>query len=150
MQSVVRITKEFRYEGGHALVGYDGKCRHLHGHSYLLYVTVTGRPCTDPESPYFGMILDFKQLKEIVETTLIDRFDHALVLPEGAQLTEELQSAYGNVITLPFQPTSENMVSYFAEQLMAVLPEHVQLFSLRYYETVSSYVEWFAADQPTR
>lgn len=131
-------------------MGYDGKCRHLHGHSYLLYVTVTGRPCTDPESPYFGMILDFKQLKKIVETTLIDRFDHALVLPEGAQLTEELQSAYGNVITLPFQPTSENMVSYFAEQLMAVLPEHVQLFSLRYYETVSSYVEWFAADQPTR
>lgn len=150
MQSVVRITKEFRYEGGHALIGYDGKCRHLHGHSYLLYVTVTGQPCTDPNSPYFGMILDFKQLKKIVEETLIHRFDHALVLPEGALLADELLQAYGNVITVPFQPTSENMVSYFADLLTKALPEHVQLFSLRYYETVSSYVEWFAADQPAR
>ena len=39
--SIIRITKEFRYEGAHALLGYDGKCRHIHGHSYILYVTVS-------------------------------------------------------------------------------------------------------------
>lgn len=146
MRSVVRITKEFRYEGAHTLIGYDGKCRHIHGHSYLMYVTVIGRPSTDTEHPKNGMILDFKLLKQLVQDTLINRFDHALVMPENAVLAEELQTAYGNVIQVPFQPTSENMVIYFAEELTKALPTDIQLHSIRLYETVSSYVEWFASD----
>ena len=146
MQPVVRITKKFRYEGAHTLIGYDGKCRHLHGHSYLMDVTVKGHPSTRSDDPKKGMILDFKLLKSLVERTLIDRFDHALVLPEGAPLADEIRAAYDNVISLPFQPTSENMVTYFAEELMKVFPEGIELFSIRLYETESSYVEWFASD----
>ena len=44
MSSTIRITKQFTFEAGHALYGYDGKCKNLHGHSYKLYVTVTGKP----------------------------------------------------------------------------------------------------------
>ena len=44
---MIRITKKFDFEAGHALYGYDGKCKNLHGHSYKLLVTVIGtRPKT--------------------------------------------------------------------------------------------------------
>ena len=42
--STIRITKQFTFEAGHALYGYDGKCKNLHGHSYKLFVTVAGSP----------------------------------------------------------------------------------------------------------
>ena len=45
--SLIRITKKFDFETGHALYGYDGKCKNIHGHSYKLFVTVQGTPITD-------------------------------------------------------------------------------------------------------
>ena len=146
--AVLRITKEFRYEGAHALPGYDGKCRNIHGHSYILYVTVKGEPRSNGEGDPAkeGMIIDFKVLKGIVEKNIIDKFDHALLLRQGTPLAQELAQAYPNIILTDFQPTSENLISYFAEVIKKELPADVELFSLRLYETASSYVEWFASD----
>jgi len=73
-----RITKEFKFECAHALTGYDGKCSHIHGHSYKLRVTVKGKPIDDPKSPKFGMVLDFNDLEKIIKENIIDKFDHAL------------------------------------------------------------------------
>ncbi len=142
----VRLTKEFRYEGAHALMGYDGKCRHIHGHSYILYVTVKGSPSSDIASPKCGMLLDFTELKKIVNETIVFKFDHALTIREGAPLIDELKAQYDNIIVLPFQPTCENLVIHFAELLSQRLPKEVKLFSLKLYETATSYVEWFAEE----
>lgn len=144
--SVVKITKEFRYEGAHALYNYDGKCRFIHGHSYKLYVTVKGSPCTDETMSGYGMIMDFTELKKIVNDSVIDKFDHALVLREDAPLSAEIATAYSNVVLVNFQPTCENLISYFADSIKAKLPKDIELFSLRLYETSTSYVEWFASD----
>ncbi len=145
--ATIRITKEFRFEGAHALVNYDGLCRHIHGHSYILYVTVKGEPITDRESTKSGMIIDFKDLKSIVNTNIINKFDHALVLRSDAKLAEEICAEYENVILVEFQPTCENMIVYFAQKIKENLPSAVQLHSLRLYETATSYVEWFAEDE---
>lgn len=144
--SIIRITKEFRFEGAHALFNYDGKCKHIHGHSYILYVTVKGTPATKEGEPKDGMLIDFTDLKAIINNNIVDVFDHALVLKESALLTEELAQAYENVIITDFQPTCENMISYFASKIKDNLPESVSLFSLKLYETATSYVEWFAED----
>ena len=146
--AVLRITKEFRYEGAHALPGYDGKCRNIHGHSYTLFVTVKGEPlCNGEGNPAKeGMAVDFKVLKGIVEENIINKFDHALVLRKGTPLAAELDAEYPNVILTDFQPTSENLITWFAQILKEKLPAEVGLFSLRLYETASSYVEWFASD----
>ena len=56
MNKRIRLTKEFRFETGHALPGYDGLCRNVHGHSYHLSVTLIGEPITDPSHVKFGMI----------------------------------------------------------------------------------------------
>ncbi len=63
----IRITKEFRFEMAHALWNYDGLCRNLHGHSYILRVTVKGQPIADSNHPKFGMVMDFGDLKAIVK-----------------------------------------------------------------------------------
>ncbi len=42
--AIIRITKAFNFEMAHALLGYKGPCKHIHGHSYELFVTVKGKP----------------------------------------------------------------------------------------------------------
>ena len=75
--SNIRITKQFSFETGHALYGYDGKCRNVHGHSYKLSVTVIGTPISDSNNVKFGMVIDFGDLKRIVKSEIVDVFDHA-------------------------------------------------------------------------
>ncbi len=142
----LRITKEFRFEAAHALTGYDGKCKHIHGHSYILYVTVKGQPTNPDGSPKAGMVLDFTELKRIVNETVVDRFDHTLILREGAPLAEELAAAYVRVHIVPFQPTTESLICLFAEMLQKALPQGVKLHSMRLHESPTSYVEWFESD----
>ena len=142
----IRVTKEFRFEMAHALENYSGKCRHIHGHSYILQVTVIGAPNNNANDSTFGMVMDFGELKHIVNEHIVNRFDHALVLQEGVALSKALQEQYGNVMLTCYQPTCENMVIAFAETLQKHLPKHVRLFSLRLHETATSYAEWFASD----
>ena len=56
--STIRVTKSFSFETAHALYGYDGLCKNIHGHSYKLYVTVIGTPITDSSNVKFGMVID--------------------------------------------------------------------------------------------
>ena len=142
----VRVTKEFRFEMAHALENYCGKCKHVHGHSYILFVTILGEPNTNVADSSFGMVMDFGELKQLVNHHIVDKFDHALALRKDAKLTAELQAEYGNVLLTDYQPTCENMVTAFAETLLKHLPPHVQLVSLRLHETATSYAEWYASD----
>ena len=77
--SKIRITKQFTFETGHALYGYDGKCKNVHGHSYKLSVTVIGEPITDMGNAKLGMVIDFGDLKKIVNREIVNVFDHATV-----------------------------------------------------------------------
>lgn len=144
----IRITKEFRFEVAHALWGYDGACRNIHGHSYLLYVTLIGRPLSDPTHPKFGMVMDFSVLKKIVSEVVIDPYDHALMVRKGTPHAELAKNSelVGKVMELDYQPTCENMVKDFAEKISAQLPQDVNLHSVRLHETATSYAEWFADD----
>ncbi len=140
----IRITKEFRYEGAHALYNYDGKCRQIHGHSYILYVTVQGSPINEEGNPKDGMVMDLGELKRIVHETVVDKFDHALVLRCNNPFASELGKEYSNIVLVDFQPTCENMLSFFAQAIGDKLPDNVKLYSLKLHETASSFVEWYA------
>jgi len=145
----IRITKQFTFETGHALYGYDGKCRNVHGHSYKLAVTVIGTPNTDPNYVKYGMVIDFGDLKKIVREEVVDPFDHATVFNKNTphvELAKELEERGHHVILVNYQPTSENMVIDFAERISKRLPREIALHSLRLQETDSSYAEWHASD----
>lgn len=145
----IRITKKFEFEAGHALFGYDGKCKNMHGHSYKLHVTVVGTPINDPTNVKHGMVIDFGDLKRIVNQHIIDIFDHAMVFNAKSphlEIAQELKNKGHQIILVDYQPTSENMVIDFAQRIQQHLPENISLFSLRLQETESSYAEWYASD----
>jgi len=144
----IRLTKIFNFEAAHALLGYHGKCRHVHGHSYQLHVTVIGKPLDDENSSVKGMVMDFSHLKVIVKEHIIDVFDHALVLNKNTPLdgVDKNSETFQKLIIVDYQPTSENLLIDFASKIGSVLPEYVKLHSLRLQETVTSYAEWFADD----
>lgn len=147
--SKIRITKQFSFETGHALYGYDGKCRNVHGHSYKLSVTVIGTPITDKDHVKFGMVIDFSDLKKIVKEDIVDVFDHATVFNQNTphiELANELKTRGHHVILVDYQPTSENMVTDFAEKIKGRLPHSIALHSLRLQETETSFAEWYASD----
>ncbi|MGB2224326.1 MAG: 6-pyruvoyl trahydropterin synthase family protein [Polaribacter sp.] len=147
--SKIRITKQFNFETGHALYGYDGKCKNVHGHSYKLSVTVTGEPISDDSNVKFGMVIDFGDLKKIVKEEIVDLFDHATVFNKNTphvELAKELQDRGHHVLLVDYQPTSEMMVIDFAKKIKARLPENIELFAVKLQETETSYAEWFASD----
>jgi len=147
--SKIRITKQFNFETGHALYGYDGKCRNVHGHSYKLSVTVVGTPITDKNHVKFGMVIDFSDLKKIVKEEIVDVFDHATVFNKNTphvELAKELSDRGHHVILVDYQPTSEMMITDFAKKIQLRLPKHIHLFSLKLQETETSFAEWFASD----
>ncbi len=144
----IRITKQFGFEMSHALLNYDGLCRNIHGHSYKLLVTIIGESADLPGDPKDGMVIDFKELKDLVKEHVVDRLDHSLVINRQAPVEKlrELGEMYDRHLVVDFQPTTENLVVYIAGKLNEVLPGQVRLFSVRLYETASSYAEWFASD----
>jgi 6-pyruvoyltetrahydropterin/6-carboxytetrahydropterin synthase len=147
--TTIRISKEFTFDMAHALLGYDGLCRNIHGHSYTLVVTIKGTPNPDHGSPKNGMLIDFKDLKNIVKENIINKLDHALVLNEETpkELMDILLKNYDKIVITPYQPTTENMIADIAVKIKDLLPSNIELFSLRLRETPSSYAEWFASDQ---
>jgi len=147
--STIRITKQFNFETGHALYGYDGKCKNVHGHSYKLSVTVSGTPIDDHTNVKFGMVIDFGDLKKIVNEEIVDLFDHATVFNKNTphvELAEELEKRGHHVILVDYQPTSEMMVIDFAKKIQQRLPENIKLHSIKLQETETSFAEWFASE----
>lgn len=144
----IRVTKEFTFEMAHALLGYDGSCKYVHGHSYGLSVTAIGEPIPDADNPKLGMVIDFGDLKKIVRESVVNQFDHALVLnsrtpSEGFKASKEL---FDKMIFVNYQPTSENLVADFAERIKRYLPDGMSLYKLRLRETATSYAEWYSSD----
>ncbi len=146
--TVIRITKEFDFEMAHALLGYNGPCKDIHGHSYKLSVTVAGAPVTDQTSPELGIVIDFSLLKKIVKDAIIEHFDHALVLNKNFPQTQlaGIHSISGRLLMVDYQPTCENLLIDFVERIKTNLPLTTNLHHLKLRETSSSYAEWFAND----
>ncbi len=146
---MIRLTKEFSFEAAHALEGYDGACREIHGHSYRLFVTVKGEPIADLSHSKCGMVMDFGELKRVVNEQIVDPLDHAFVMRRSSQsLSVEgaMRGVYKNIVLVDYQPTCENMLSDFAGRIMSQLPDGVELYSLKLHETATSFAEWYASD----
>ena len=147
--SKIRITKKFRFEAAHALYGHDGKCKNIHGHNYNLFVTVIGIPIKNISNVKCGMVMDFGDLKEIVNNEIIEKFDHSVIFNKNTpheKLANDLVNDGHKVVMADYQPTIEEMVMDFANKISSKLPDDIKLHSLKLEETETSYSEWFAAD----
>ena len=142
--SIIKITKQFSFEMAHALRNYDGLCRNIHGHSYKMDITLAGQPLHDESSPKNGMVMDFGDLKRLVNEEVISLLDHALVLnaKTDAQLVHVLKQNYEKIVIVDFQPTTENLLNFIAGKIQTRLPDDVKLTCVRLRETDTSYAEW--------
>lgn len=146
---MIRITKIFTFETAHVLFNYDGKCKNMHGHSYKLFVTVKGYPIEDISNPKNGMVLDFGDLKKIVQEEILLPWDHAVLVNAATphlELGNQLAGQGHKVIFCQYQPTAENMLLDIAAKITARLPKEVSLAALKLHETENSYAEWLAEE----
>ena len=152
----ITATKEFVWDMAHLLPGHNGLCKNLHGHTYKLQVTVSNTESVIIGGPSAGMVIDFKHLKEIVNSVIVDRYDHAVVLQR--QSGDAFESALIDLCILHkkkmvlthYRTTAENMVRDFAWQIGQALEDLGQgklvLEKVRLYETPTSYAEWIRED----
>jgi len=132
----------------HALKGHDGPCRYIHGHSYKLSVTVIGVPVTDNGSPRLGMVMDFGDMKKIVQENIIRIFDHALVLNRNSMMEDQdkIPELFEKMMMVDYQPTSENLLLDFMQRIRPLMPANIRLHNMRLRETATAYAEWFASE----
>ena len=147
--ATVRLTKSFTFELAHALINYEGKCKNIHGHSYKLEVTVIGNPKATDGHPQDGLIIDFGDLKKIVNASVINIYDHSLVMKNNYpdELKQILSDNFERIEYVNYQPTCENLIEDFAKKIKNNLPSEVHLHHLVLHETATAYCEWYAADQ---
>ena len=144
---MLQLTKIFHFEMAHAIYGYIGNCKNIHGHSYKLHVTVKPAIPGQEYIPAPGLILDFKELKHLVNSIIIEKFDHKLLLSENYISAQQDLYPKENLVIWAVEPSAENMLIFIAKSLIEKLPEHIKLAKLKLYETGDSYAEWM--DEPS-
>ena len=112
---MLSITKIFRFETAHAISDYNGKCKNLHGHSYVLHVTVTGKLINEKYLENFGFIVDFKELKEIVTNNIINKLDHSTILSKKYIDNNNYLNQLNNLIIWEVEPSAENILLYIRD-----------------------------------
>jgi len=130
----------------HAIHGYSGACKNIHGHSYELHVTVCPAIEGTDYIPVPGFLIDFKEIKKLVSEAIIKKFDHQLVLSERYTEMNKKLMATDNRFVFEAEPTAENLLIFIRNTLKKQLPENIKLVHLKLFETRDSYAEWVADD----
>jgi 6-pyruvoyltetrahydropterin/6-carboxytetrahydropterin synthase len=132
----------------HALFGYDGPCKNIHGHTYKLSVTLVGELILQEGNPKEGMVIDFTDFKRIVKDNVIDVFDHTLVLKDDTPHSkiQGLTDNFERIIYSPYQPSCENLLLDMISRIEPKLPNNVEIQNVRLEETPTSFAEWFRED----
>jgi 6-pyruvoyltetrahydropterin/6-carboxytetrahydropterin synthase len=140
--SRLTATRRIQFCAGHRVLGHEGKCRHMHGHNYVVLFTAKGRHGGLDD---VGRVIDFSVLKERLGGWIDDHWDHSFIY--GRQDTEVF-NALAEVdgqhsYELPYNPTAENMAYYLLTVIGPMVLEGtgVALTSVRVWETENCYAE---------
>ncbi len=139
---MLQLTKIFNFETAHAIHGYEGLCRNIHGHSYVLHVTVRAKQPVQEPLPAPGFLVDFKEIKRIVKKEVVEYFDHRLFLSEDYIRTHPGLNNLENLEIWPYEPSAENILYFIRLKLIPQMPEGIVISCMRLYETATSYAEW--------
>lgn len=120
------------FDSAHFLAGYDGKCKNIHGHRWVVEVRIQGNELQHSGTEK-DMLVDFGNFKKSVRE-LTDSFDHTLIYENGSlkpSTVEALESENFRLIEVGFRPTAENFAKYFYD----VLSENFDIADVTVYET---------------
>lgn len=129
------ITRVFYAEMAHRLHGHEGKCQHLHGHSYRIEVTVSG-PLDS-----LGRVIDFSVLKDGIGGWIAKVLDHGTTLAESDPLAPLLSKDGTKLLLVPYAPSAENLANLIAEMAQQ-LHQDVKVTAVRVWETEHGMAQW--------
>ena len=139
---MLSVTKIFHFEMAHAIYGYAGACKDIHGHSYELHVTVSAVKNETAYIPAPGFLADFKDIKKWVQASVIAKFDHCLLLSADFIAANTNISSLKNLVIFEAEPTAENLLIHIRMMLVNIFPGNLKLVRLKLFETKDSYAEW--------
>ncbi|MCL1861769.1 MAG: 6-carboxytetrahydropterin synthase QueD [Proteobacteria bacterium] len=107
----MRITRRLEFDAGHRIPDHASQCRHLHGHRYVIEISLEGSVIDAPGSAANGMVMDFGEIKRIAWEKVVNQWDHAfLVWREDTRLVEFLASLPDHkTVVFDMVPTAENL-----------------------------------------
>ncbi len=150
---VPEITRKLEFDAGHRVLHHEGKCKNLHGHRYVVELTVSAE-----KSDSLGRVIDFGVLKKVVGGWIDENLDHNMILHPGdallrmgADAEESRTEAIALIGREPFimspdtNPTAENIVEMIAENAIELLkPWEISVVRVRLYETPNCWADWTA------
>lgn len=132
----ISVTKKLRFCCAHRLGSDMGRCHNIHGHNYVVDLTV--EPMSLANGPS-GSVVDFKHIKDICQKHLDDYYDHRLFLRTGDSLIPLLAGADIDIVVAGQYPTAEWMAKHFRTVFQNLLPDDLRVANVTVWETETSF-----------
>jgi 6-pyruvoyltetrahydropterin/6-carboxytetrahydropterin synthase len=134
---ITHITRRLEFDAGHRVYGHEGKCNHVHGHRYVVLITVRA-----PQLDSIGRVVDFSVIKSILGSWIDDNLDHQMLLNPEDPLVCVWRDNPGLFGKPPYQmpidlanPTAENIAELIRRVANEKLPSNLTVTEIEVFET---------------
>ncbi|MCD0502689.1 6-carboxytetrahydropterin synthase QueD [Bordetella petrii] len=147
---MISVTRRLEFDAGHRIPDHRSQCRNLHGHRYVLEITLAGDVVDAPGASDNGMVMDFSDIKAIAKRHIVDPWDHAfLVYRDDGAVRGFLDSLPDHkTVVLDCIPTAENLAAVIFRTLAPHYQGHyggqLRLARVRLYETPNCWADCHA------
>src|SRR5476649_510966 len=144
---MLTITRKLEFDAGHRIPDHRSQCRNLHGHRYVIEITLEGELVDVEGAPDRGMVMDFADVKALAMEHLIGKWDHAFIVYQGDTAVREFLETLPDhkTVVLDCIPTVENLAATAFRILCGVYDAHygvdLRLKHLRLYETPNCWAD---------
>ena len=141
------ITRRLEFDAGHRIPDHRSQCRHLHGHRYVIEITLSGNIIDKAGDSANGMVMDFSLVKDLAKANLVDEWDHAFLAFAGDRTIVDFLNSLPDhkTVILDQVPTAENLARIAFDRLNAVYRDtygnHLRLERIRLYETPNCWAD---------
>lgn len=143
----MEITTRLEFDAGHRIPDHKSQCRNLHGHRYVIEITLSGDIISEENASENGMVMDFSDVKRIAKKNIIDTWDHAfLVFKNDIAVVDFLNTLPDHkTVLFPKVPTAENMAAeafkILNRQYLDTYSNQLKLRRVRLYETPNNWAD---------
>jgi 6-pyruvoyltetrahydropterin/6-carboxytetrahydropterin synthase len=143
----MQITTRLEFDAGHRIPSHKSQCRNLHGHRYVIEITLSGDIIQSEGTSEQGMVMDFSDVKAIARQQVADKWDHAFLVYRGDTAVLDFLNTIPNhkTVVMNTVPTAENMAAEAFRILDASYRDtygnHLRLERVRLYETPNSWAD---------
>jgi len=145
----MEITTRMEFDSGHRIPNHKSSCKNLHGHRYAIEVTLKGDIIDKENESDYGMVMDFKDAKELIRKTIVEPWDHAfIVFEQDLEVINFLNTLNDHkTVILKKVPTAENMaliaMQLLKDSFQKKYGEQITPVKVRLYETPNNWADTY-------